>query len=309
MTVREQTILCFDNDSDERAATVEALSDAGFDVTETTTVSDGIESLDSSIDCVVTATTLADGDGFDVVERVREAHPDCPVVLFGEASPAEVPHDGRSHVVDYVPRSIPDARERLVSLVSDATRGGYQAAYPVPGDERARIAALAEYDAIDLTAVETVDRVTKLVVNHFDIDVAFVGLVDEHEEQFLACEGANWETLAREDTICTHTILQDDVMVVEDVAEDPRFASNETLRELGIRSYAGARLTTPAGQTIGALCCTAEEPRAYTDGELQDLRLFADEVMEQLELRRRLNECEGGASERDGAKRYEPDTR
>lgn len=297
MTAREQTVLCLESDPEERAATVEALAGAGFAVVEAATISGGIASLDTSIDCVVTATTLSDGSGFDVVERVRKRHADCPVVLFGEASPADVPRDGRSHVVEYVPRSIPDARERLASLVTDATLGGYQVAYPVPEDERARLDALAEYDVSASTAAEAFDRLTKLVVSHFDIDVAFVGLVDEHEERFVACEGANWETLAREETICTHTILQDDVMVVEDVGEDPRFASNETLRELGIRSYAGARLTTPGGHTIGALCCTDGEPRSYTDEEVSELRLFADEVLEQLELRRRLNGCEGVAGE------------
>jgi GAF domain-containing protein len=214
-------------------------------------------------------------------------------VLFGEASAADVPSGGQSHVVEYVPRSIPDARERLVALVTEAIQGTYQVAYPVPEDEKARIEALAAYDVEALAAAETFDRLTKLVASHFGIDVAFVGLVDEHAERFVACEGANWEALTREDTICTHTILEEAVMVVEDVREDPRFAANDRLRELDIRSYAGVRLTTPDGHAIGALCCTDSEPRSYTDAELRDLRLFAEEVTEQLELRRRVSEREG----------------
>lgn len=266
-------------------------------MTAVATVSDVAATLDSSFDCVVTATTLDDGSGFDVAERVRVTHGDCPVVLFGEATPADVPSGDQSHVVEYVPRTIPDARERLVSLVSDATLGAYQVAYPVPDDEQARLEALSAYDVDGLASTETFDRLTKLVANHFDIDVAFVGLVDEHEERFVACEGADWATLEREDTICTHTILENDVMVVEDVTADPRFAGNDTLRELDIRSYAGARLTTPDGHAIGALCCTNSEPRSYTDAELEDLRLFADEAMEQLELRRRINGRSDGVAD------------
>mgnify|MGYP000725216248 CR=1 FL=1 len=289
VTSREQRVICVDSVAAERQATAEALDTAGFDVISVATVADLVAALDSSVDCVVTATTLDDGSGFDAVERVREAHADCPVVLFGEAAPSDVPSGSQSHVVEYVPRSIPDARERLVSLVTDATLGAYQVAYPVPEDEQARIEALSAYDVDGLASAEAFDRLTTLVANHFGIDVAFVGLVDEHEERFVACEGANWETLAREDTICTHTILQEDLLVVEDVTEDPRFAGNDALRELDIRSYAGVRLTTPEGHAIGALCCTDSEPRSYTDEELADLRLFADEAMEQLELRRRLN--------------------
>jgi len=123
---------------------------------------------------------------------------------------------------------------------------------------------------------------------HFDIDVAFVGLVDDHEERFVACEGANWRTLSREDTICTHTILTDEVMVVENVQEDPRFAGVDRLDELDIRSYAGARITDDEGNALGAVCCIHGEPRSYTRAERDDLRRFTDEVQEQLSLRRRL---------------------
>jgi GAF domain-containing protein len=95
--------------------------------------------------------------------------------------------------------------------------------------------------------------------------------------------------MAREDTICSHTILEQEVLVVEDVTEDPRFAGIDRLRELDIRSYAGARVRTDEGHAIGVLCCIDDEPRTYTLDERQDLRLFADEATEQLELRRRLN--------------------
>jgi GAF domain-containing protein len=48
-------------------------------------------------------------------------------------------------------------------------------------------------------------------------------------------------------------------------------------------------MRTAEGHAIGVLCCIDDEPRTYTRDERQDLRLFADEAMEQLELRRRLN--------------------
>jgi GAF domain-containing protein len=149
--------------------------------------------------------------------------------------------------------------------------------------------ALAEYDVDELSALATFERLTALMTAHFDIDVAFVGLVDAHEERFVACEGANWRTLAREDSICTHTILSDDVMVVEDTHDDPRFAAVDRLDELDIRSYAGARITDAEGTAIGAVCCIHGEPRSYTGPERADLRRFADEVEEQLHLRRRLD--------------------
>jgi len=284
------TVVCVDGNDETRTATIDALEAAGFAVRACSSVSEIEPALDDSVGCVVTAAQLPDGDGFDVVERVREHTPDCACVFFTEASPSELPRGGRDQIVEYVPRSVPNAHDRLGDVVSAAAAEVTQAAYPLPEDESERLAALAEYDVEALSALDAFERLTALITSHFDIDVAFVGLVDAHEERFVACEGANWRTLAREDTICTHTILTDEVMVVEDIREDPRFAGVDRLDELEIRSYAGARLTDGDGRALGAVCCIHGEPRSYTRAERDDLRRFADEVEEQLGLRRRLKD-------------------
>lgn len=291
MTGPELTVVCADGDRADRAATTDAIEAPGISVRPAASVEEVEAAIGPAVDCVVTGFSLADGDAYDVVDVVRDASPDISVIVFTDVSPGNLPRpDASDVIVEYVGKETPEAHDRLRSLLSQVAVPGYQVAYPVPADERERIEALQTYDLDGLAATDAFDRLTKLVVSHFDIDVAFVGLVDEHEERFVACEGANWETLAREDSICTHTILSEDVMVVEDVREDPRFSANDTLVELDIRSYAGVRLTTPDGHAIGALCCTADEPRRYTDDELADLELFGEEAMEQLLLRKRLNE-------------------
>ncbi|MDS0259437.1 GAF domain-containing protein [Haloarcula sp. S1CR25-12] len=284
------TVLCVDSESEARSTTVEALEAAGFEVRTADSVAAVEAEFDDSVGCVVTAAALSDGGGFDVVELVRERSPDCPCLFFTTESPADLPRGGRDQVVEYVPRSVPDATDRLVDVVRAAVTEVTQVAYPVPEDEAERLAALEAYDVGELSALDAFDRLTALITTHFDIDVAFVGLVAADEERFVACEGANWRTLTREDSICTHTILTDDVMVVEDTHEDPRFTGIDRLDELDIRSYAGARITDVDGNALGAVCCIHGEPRSYTRAERDDLQRFADEVQEQLRLRRRLGE-------------------
>jgi len=286
-------VVCVDADAEMRTSAVEALESAGFEVRPCESVEAVEAVIDDNVGCVVTAATMPDGGVFDVVELVRDSYPDCACVLFTDEPPADLPRGGRDQVVEYVPRTVSGAHDRLVDVVTAAATEVTQAAYPVPEDESERLAALAEYDIDELATLETFERLTALITSHFDIDVAFVGLVDAHEERFVACEGANWRTLAREDTICTHTILTDEVMVVENVQNDPRFAGVDRLDKLDIRSYAGARITDDEGNALGAVCCIHGEPRSYTRAEREDLRRFADEVEEQLELRRRLG-TEGG---------------
>ncbi|WP_324663800.1 GAF domain-containing protein [Haloarcula sediminis] len=281
-------VVCVDADEGTRTATVEALETAGFEVRPCDSVGAAEAAMDDSVGCVVTTAALSDGGVFDVVALVRDRYPDCACVLFTDEPPADLPRGGRDQVVEYVPRTVPGAHDRLVDVVRAAATEVTQAAYPIPENETERLAALESYDVDELAALDTFERLTALITAHFDIDVAFVGLVGASEERFVACEGANWRTLSREDTICTHTILTDDVMVVENVQEDPRFAAVDRLEELDIRSYAGARITDEDGNALGAVCCIHGEPRSYTRAERDDLRRFADEVEEQLRLRRRL---------------------
>jgi len=297
------TVLCVDPDDGERRKTVAALTN-GDDVTvlEHDTLAAAEAALtDAAPDCVVTEYELPDGTGLDLTARLREHAPDTPCILFTNADPDRIRTAQHGEVVvEYLPKDMPGARESLVRLVGNVVTQRTQVGYPLPPEEDERLAALEQYDRPGMDAVSAFDRLTALTKSHFGVDVAFVGLVDAHEERFLSCAGADWETLEREDTMCTHTILQDDLMVVEDTHEDGRFADSDRLDELDIRAYAGVPLETPRGTAIGAYCMTNSEPRSFSDAERADLRLFADEAMEQLELRRQLNECEGDTERRPG---------
>lgn len=285
-------VLYVDPDPDRRA-----------DVTGQLQAADGVESIgvdgfasattaleEWDVDCLVSEHEVGDGTGLDLFRWARESSPDTACILYTDTDLAEVGTEEFSDVVaEYLPRTDPDAGTRLVDLVHNVVANRTQVGYPVPDTEDDRLAAVREYDLPDLSTIETFDRLTHLVADHFGIAVAFIGLIKEDEEEFLACHGADWETLSREDSICTYSMLEQDVTVVADVQSDPRFADNETLKQLNIRSYAGANLTTPDGEVVGELCLVDDEPRGYTEDELASLRLFADEAMEQLELRYRLS--------------------
>jgi len=304
--MRELTVLSVDADDDGRTATRDALAaDGAISVTEATSVATAGDTLETErVDCVVTEYELPDGTGLDVAARIRETTPDTPCILFTNASPDLIDTSHREDVVvEYLPRDIPNAHEALARLVQNVVTDRSQVGYPLPTKEDERLTALEQYDRPGMAAVDTFDRLTTLARSHFEVDVAFVGLIDAHEERFLACAGTDWETLAREDSMCTHTILEDDILVVDDTHADERFEDNDRLDELNIRAYAGVPLETPRGATIGAFCLTDDEPRAFSDEDLANLRLFAEEAMDQLELRRRLAERSDDSEpgEADGA--------
>lgn len=284
------TVLCVDADDADRDRTTEALGSAPrLTATGVDSVAAAEEALASTVfDCVVTTYRLPDGTGLDVVAAVRERRPDAGCVLFTDVPFDEIDtQKATGAVVDHLQKD--DAEyDYLPDLVTSITTARTHTAYPLPDDEDERLAALSAYDVDGLATTDTFDRLTELAARQFGVRFAFVGLVDAHEERFLSCYGGDWESIPRERTICTYAILEDDVTVVEDVRTDPLFETNDLLDDLGIRSYAGARLTTSNGEAVGMFCVLDDEPRTYTDEERATLRLYAAETSEQLELRRRL---------------------
>ncbi|THE66419.1 GAF domain-containing protein [Salinadaptatus halalkaliphilus] len=289
----ERTILCVD--SPERIATVSSAIEDHEDLTaiEATSVDEATQLLeDEPVVCVVTAYDFPDGTGLEIVETIRSETPQTPCVLFTDVSPGDIETSSFEElIVEYLNRDLPDATDRLEFVVNDVIDHSAQVGFLAPEDEDERLETLAEYDIDELPIDESFDRLTDLIADHFDVAVSFVGLIEKDEENFLACSGADWDSLTREDTMCTHSMLQEDVMVVEDIADDKRFNKNEQLENLGIVSYAGANMTAPNGQVIGQVCVLDHESRSYSPAERETLQQYAETAMEILELRQSVLEA------------------
>lgn len=298
-------ILCVDADETARADTVAELESEldGLDPTVETagTRQAAEELLTRETDAIVTEYSLPDGTGFELIEAAREVCPDAGCILYTDTNPDSIDTDElRGAITEYVGKESVFGSQRLSELVRTTVERRTGSSYPVPQNETERLAALRSYDIDDPGLVASLDRITDLAATHFDVDSASINIITEHSQEFLACYGRSedWETMEREDSICTFTILEDDgVMAVEDVREDPRFESRaETLVGLGIRSYMGANLVTSNGLTIGPLCVYDDDPRSFSAEDREYLTKLAETAMELIELQSQLTvaTAEGG---------------
>ncbi|WP_132058994.1 GAF domain-containing protein [Halorussus amylolyticus] len=291
----EHTVLCIGTEDGVSDITATLEGEPDLAPVGRTSVADAAEFLQAeSVGAVVTEYDLPDGTGLDVVGSIREHAPQTPCVLYTDVRPGDIDTGSFGDaIVEYLNRDLPDAADRLGFVVGDVIAHSAQVGFLVPDDEESRLDALESYDVDELPIEESFERLTDLITSHFDAAVAFIGLIEKDEENFLACTGADWDSLTREKTICTHSMLQEDVMVVEDIREDKRFAENQQLHDLGIVSYAGANMTTPEGQIIGQVCLIDHERRSYSAQQRAELQQFAETAMEILELRQSLLEAAG----------------
>ncbi len=286
-------ILCVDPDESERAETVERLqtelSDLEFSFVTADGVAGATDVLTEDIAAVITEYDLADGTGFEMIKQADQHCPDAGIVLYTDTDPDTLDTtELRGALTEYVGKGSVFGTERLGELLRTTIENSTQSSYPVPQTEQQRLVALQSYDLDDEGLLDSLDRITDLAAEHFEVERSSINIINEHSQEFLACYGTaeQWDTMDREDSICTFTILEDDnVMTVSDVTEDPRFESrSETLIEMGIRSYMGANLVAPSGLVIGPLCIYDTEPREFTLADEAYLQKLAATAMDFIEL-------------------------
>jgi signal transduction histidine kinase len=156
-----------------------------------------------------------------------------------------------------------------------------------PDNEDQRLEALRRYQIVDSVADPAFDDLTALASYICGTPIALITLVDAHRQWLKSKIGLDVNDTSREVSFCAHTILADDVMVVEDAEADARFSGNPLVTgNPYIRFYAGSPLTTSDGFALGSLCVIDRVPRTLSDAQLAALRTLARQVVAQLERHR-----------------------
>ena len=161
---------------------------------------------------------------------------------------------------------------------------------PEPGhgwriDEAARAAEVAAFERLAVRDSAPLQRIARFAAQLCDAPVALVTLVGETEQVFLARTGTEAEGTPRAISFCQHTIAGRDLLVLPDLAADPRFADNPLVTGgPQVRFYAGVPLVTDTGTALGSLCVldVAPRPAGLTPLQQEGLAVLAADTMARL---------------------------
>lgn len=153
----------------------------------------------------------------------------------------------------------------------------------IPLDEPHRLSTLRSLNILDTLPEERFDRLARVAKKMFEVPIALVTLVDETRQWFKSCVGLNASETPRDISFCGHAILGDEVFIIPNAKEDPRFADNPlVLSEPHIRFYAGCPLRALNGQKLGTLCIIDCKPRNLGIEDIMPLQDLASMVEHEL---------------------------
>lgn len=143
-------------------------------------------------------------------------------------------------------------------------------------DEPLRLQALRDTHQLDTPLEERFERITRLAQLILGTPIAAISLIDSDRQWFKSIQGLDVSETSRAVSFCGHTILQNEVMIVSDARNDPRFAANPLVTHAPkIVFYAGCPIRARDGSKIASLCAIDHQPRTLTPEEEQALRDLA----------------------------------
>lgn len=151
--------------------------------------------------------------------------------------------------------------------------------------EQARLDHLKQYDVTHRNIEKELDNLVELASTICETPISIINLLGANTQFTKARKGWDITKISRDESFCHHTIKDDDIMVVENAADDERFADNPFVQKSPhIRFYAGVPLKTSEGYNIGTICVIGRQPRTLSRQQKDSLAMISREVVSRLEL-------------------------
>jgi GAF domain-containing protein len=157
-----------------------------------------------------------------------------------------------------------------------------------PSNDVQRVQALHKLNIMNTSSEEIFSLYTELAARMFMTPIALISFVDQDTVFYKESFGINrtGELVARKNSPCTLAILNDEITLLRYALSDPCvLADTKNLEEAGYKFYAGAPLKTADNFNIGMLAVVDKKSREYSDEQLDQLKMLATEVVNEISLR------------------------
>ncbi len=134
------------------------------------------------------------------------------------------------------------------------------------------------------------DQITGLAARLFQVRGVFVSVIGDAGHEVRSSHGCNAAEALPVLGLCAPAVLFSSLILVEDTAQDPRFADLRAANtDTPVRFFAGAPLCADDGLVLGMLCLLDDQPRLLSPSEQDTLWDLATLVMREAALQNTLS--------------------
>jgi GAF domain-containing protein len=160
---------------------------------------------------------------------------------------------------------------------------------PVVKDPQ-RLAVLDSLGLLDSPAEAAFDRLTRLASYIIGAPISLVSLIDADRQFFKSQFGLPDPVAQARETplshsFCQHVVADDTPLIVSDARGVSFLKDNLAIPDLDVIAYLGIPLSTSDGVSLGSFCVIDNEPREWSDHEIEIMHELAMSVMTEIELR------------------------
>ncbi|MBV0923011.1 PAS domain S-box protein [Halomicroarcula limicola] len=283
---------------------------------------EGLAALDAEpVDCIVSDFEMPETNGLELLDAVREEHPELPFVLFTGKGSEEVASEAiRRGATDYLQKqSGTEQYALLANRVRNAVET-YRSARHAAEEERIST-VVREANRVLVRAGSCADieaRICELISRADPYQFAWIGRLDDETDRI---EPSSWAggggylddiTVTADETDTglgpAGTALREQrFAATQDVKSDSEFTPwREAALEYGFRSVAGIPLTYDS-ERHGVLVVYADRPRAFDETEAQLLTELGDDIAHALHAQRVRTDLERTTVRLEGLFENSPD--
>ncbi|MDX2240644.1 MAG: GAF domain-containing sensor histidine kinase [Leptolyngbyaceae cyanobacterium bins.302] len=159
--------------------------------------------------------------------------------------------------------------------------------------EQQRLKTITELGLLQAENVPVFEEATQTAAQMLGTPICFLGLMEPERERIKTAIGlsrlglmnelATTRQLPRENSLSTHVVDSQQLLVIEDTLTHPAFATSHLVHQYEVRSFMGAPLITSTGWCIGTLAVMDVVPRQFTVQDAEFLSLMARWSMSEYE--------------------------
>jgi PAS domain S-box-containing protein len=156
--------------------------------------------------------------------------------------------------------------------------------------ELERLQAVHRFLNLKIDKDHDLQEIVELAAELCETPIAFIYLINQQTQYFKYDADEKARQAVLKDSFCPQIPDTGEIMLIENAAEDERFANNPlVIGEPGIRFYAGSLLKTHDGHTLGSVCLMDTQARQLSIAQKHLLKILGKRVVQIMEFEFSIN--------------------